>query len=481
MIGSTVGNYRIVEKIGEGGMGAVFRGVDLMLEREVAVKVLKPEFSSQPQLVERFRAEAVTLAKLNHPNVATLHNFFRQGNDFFMVMEFVRGETLESVIKQTGALSCARAVDLFNQAMEGIGRAHKLGIIHRDIKPANMMLTEDGSIKVMDFGIARMLGTSRVTKQGNIVGTIAYMSPEAIQGAESDGRSDIYSLGILLYEMVTGRGPFDCDTEFSLMMAQIQDPPPPPTTFVPTLPLHVERAIMKALAKNPEARFQSVGEFSSALGRGPVSAETEPQSAPSRSAPTGARERPGTALPVVEQLKQTRLAAVESGPSSGVKQTRLGEPGYSQPFASGGSPYHAPDLYTPAATRVSLFARLNWKHYAAAAVVLFMLLAVPFIAVVLLSVKPAEVKDPASSQRPAMTQPSAGTDAGGAAKGTGLPDPGPGDLKQSDAGVSPAGGPTPIDAGPKTPDETRTARKAADAAARERARRRAEAKRLLSQ
>src|SRR6185503_3226811 len=252
MIGTVVGNYKITEKIGEGGMGAVFKGVDLMLEREVAVKVLRPEFASQPEVVERFRSEAVTLAKLNHPNIATLHSFFRQGNEYFMVMEYVRGEGLDRVIRRGGAMPLTDAVAHFCQALDGIGRAHKLGIIHRDIKPANVMVTEDGSIKVMDFGIARVLGTARMTKQGNIIGTIEYMSPEAIQGQEVDARADIYSLGILLYEMLTGRIPFDADTEFSMMMAQIQQAPPPPRSFATHIPLPLEHAIMRSLAKKPE-------------------------------------------------------------------------------------------------------------------------------------------------------------------------------------------------------------------------------------
>src|SRR5215470_2034242 len=218
MVGNTIGNYKILAQIGEGGMGAVYRGVDLMLEREVAIKVLRPELARQPQIVERFRAEAVTLAKLNHTNIATLHSFFRQGDDFFMVMEFVRGETLDSVLRRCGGMTCEVAVPLFCQALEGIDHAHRLGIIHRDIKPANMMLTTGpsvpgavatGIIKVMDFGIARVLGTARMTRQGNIIGTIEYMSPEAIQGQEVDLRTDIYSLGILLYELLTGRLPFD--------------------------------------------------------------------------------------------------------------------------------------------------------------------------------------------------------------------------------------------------------------------------------
>ncbi|HUK92288.1 MAG TPA: serine/threonine-protein kinase, partial [Blastocatellia bacterium] len=137
MTASVIGNYKIVDKIGEGGMGAVYKGVDLMLEREVAIKALRPELARQPHLVERFRAEAVTLAKLNHPNIATLHSFFRQGDDYFMVMEFVRGETLDAVLRRAGGLVCDSAVLLFCQALEGIDHAHKMGIVHRDIKPAN--------------------------------------------------------------------------------------------------------------------------------------------------------------------------------------------------------------------------------------------------------------------------------------------------------------------------------------------------------
>ena len=225
MIGHTVGSYKITEKIGEGGMGAVFKGIDVMLDREVAIKMLRPELARQAQLAERFRSEAVTLARLNHPNIATLYSFLRQNDDYFMVMEYVRGETLEQFMQQRGPMNCANAVTLFCHALEGMEHAHGMNIIHRDIKPANMMLTERGSIKVMDFGIARVLGADRMTRAGHLVGTIEYMPPEQVRGGETDARSDIYSLGILLYEMITGRVPFTSPSEYDLMRAQVEDPP----------------------------------------------------------------------------------------------------------------------------------------------------------------------------------------------------------------------------------------------------------------
>jgi serine/threonine-protein kinase len=265
MIGSVIGNYKVAEKIGEGGMGAVYKGVDLMLEREVAIKALRPELSNQPQVVERFRKEAVTLAKLNHPNIATLFNFFRQGNHYFMVMEFVRGQTLDKLIEIQGAMSCETAVPLFCQVLEGIDHAHRFGIIHRDIKPANMMLTDEGSLKVLDFGIARVLGSSRMTRAGHLIGTVEYMSPEQIKGQETDARSDIYSLGMLLYEMLTGRVPFASDSEFELMKAQVEQMPTPPREFAPHIPEDVEWAIMCATAKDPEKRFQTAAAFRDAI------------------------------------------------------------------------------------------------------------------------------------------------------------------------------------------------------------------------
>ena len=388
MIGSVVGNYKIIDKIGEGGMGAVFKGVDLMLEREVAIKMLRPELARQPNVVERFRTEAVTLAKLNHSNVATLHSFFRQGDDFFMVMEFVRGKTLDDVIRAQGAMQCNRAIELFCMALEGIDHAHKMGIVHRDIKPANMMLTETGSIKVMDFGIARVLGTDRLTKAGHLIGTVEYMSPEQVRGEETDARSDIYSLGILLYEMLTGRVPFTSTSEYELMRCQIEDAPAPPRTHAPHIPLPVEQAIMRSLAKKREARYQSAGEFRVMLNQKNTGAVTRPLTDPGARAAgyaapqTQADQAMRMASPSGDTVKPTRLAGDQSfaqgALGSEIKATRLAQPDAAVAVAH--SPGVAGNYAPPAVAHgPSFLSKLTWKHYAGAGAV-FLLVIIAVIA-----------------------------------------------------------------------------------------------------
>ena len=399
MIGNVVGSYKITEKIGEGGMGAVFKGIDLMLEREVAIKMLRPELASQPQVVERFRSEAVTLAKLNHPNIATLFSFLRQGEDFFMVMEFVRGETLDSLMRRAGAMPCNHAIALFCQALEGIDHAHRMGIIHRDIKPANMMLTETGTLKVMDFGIARVLGTSRMTKQGNIVGTIEYMSPEQVRGQETDARSDIYSLGILLYEMLTGRVPFSSDSEYDLMRMQIENAPEPPRVFTGQIPQAVEQAIMRSLAKRSEARFQGAAEFRNTL-LGAAGAVPPPMAGAQSRAPEATRiiGAPVAVPPIAAAApKETRLGGQASAGSAGeIKQTRLAAEGNAA-FAYGAS--QSAGMYQPAAAAAP--ARSNAKLLIGVAAAV--LVVVVGAAVVLLTI--GKGKQPAASTSAPASQP----------------------------------------------------------------------------
>lgn len=266
MIGRNVGTYNLTGKLGEGGMGAVYKGVDLMVEREVAIKVLRPEIAREPEILERFRAEAVALAKLNHPNIATLYSFFREGDEYFMVMEFVAGRTLESILRDTPPMAPGAAIAIATQVLNAIEHAHSHGILHRDIKPANVMLSSSGDVKVTDFGIARVLGKARLTREGCAYGTLEYLAPERIRGQEGDIRSDLYAVGVLLFEMLSHHLPFERTSEFEVMRAHLEEPPPPLASLgLSSIPPRLEMAIHRAMSKSPEERFRSAAEFRSAL------------------------------------------------------------------------------------------------------------------------------------------------------------------------------------------------------------------------
>jgi serine/threonine-protein kinase len=343
MIGRVLGNYRILDKLGEGGMGTVFKGVDVMVEREVAIKMLRPEIARQPEIVERFRSEAVTLAKLNHPSIATLFSFFRQGEEFFMVMEFVPGLTLDALLRDFGPMPAEQVVPVFAKILAGIEHAHQFGILHRDIKTANVMLTNTGAVKVTDFGIARIVGAARVTRQGNIVGTLEYIAPERVRGEEHDARSDVYSLGAVLYEMLSGHQPFESDNEFALMQAHLNTPPPPLNRFGLNIPFEIEAIAMRALAKRPEERFSSASEFASALMAAWSQAQARLAQAP----------------------KPTRLA-----PAAPQKPTRLADaPGTWSNYGM------TPPAGTPVVAAARPAARPAWAVWAAVAVLVLLMAA----------------------------------------------------------------------------------------------------------
>src|SRR5579864_5785547 len=196
MVGTQVGNYLIEEKLGEGGMGTVYRAMEVQLERKVAIKVLNPDLARNQSIVERFRAEARAQANLMHQNIAVLYAFLVQDGNAMMVMEYIDGQNIQDIVRQHGPIQFQHAIPWFKQALAGIGAAHRLGIVHRDIKPSNLMVTRAGVVKVLDFGIAKITGGSRsVTSTGANLGTVFYMSPEQVQGGAIDARSDIYSLG----------------------------------------------------------------------------------------------------------------------------------------------------------------------------------------------------------------------------------------------------------------------------------------------
>jgi serine/threonine-protein kinase len=265
MIGQTLGTYRLIEKLGEGGMGEVYRALDEMLDRDVALKMLKPELARRPSTVDRFRAEAITLAKLDHPGIARIHGISRHDDLWFIVMEFVRGETLLARLARHGRLPWVEAVPIVCQLLDALEYAHRRGVVHRDMKPANVLMGVEGASKITDFGIARVLGTERATRTGHVIGTLEYMSPEQVRGEEVDGRSDLYSVGILLFELLTGRVPFRGNAEYEVMMQHLQTPAPSVLPLAPDVPPWFDEILQRALAKALPDRFASAAAFQLAV------------------------------------------------------------------------------------------------------------------------------------------------------------------------------------------------------------------------
>jgi serine/threonine protein kinase len=255
------GRYEIIEELGTGGMGKVYRAFDKKIGEEVAIKLLKPEIAAEKRTVERFRNEIKTARKIRHKNVCGMYDLQEEGKTLFITMEYVRGGDLKSVIRRMEKLTIGKTISIAHQIAEGLGEAHKLGIIHRDLKPHNIMIDKEGNAKIMDFGIARSLEAKGVTGEGVIVGTPEYMSPEQVEGKEVDQRSDIYSLGIILFEMLTGRVPFEGETPFSIANKQKSEPPPDPRKLNPQIPAELDRVILRSLEKAKEKRYQTTGEF----------------------------------------------------------------------------------------------------------------------------------------------------------------------------------------------------------------------------
>lgn len=265
MIGSVIQNYRIEELLGEGGMGTVYRAVDTVLGRDVALKVLHPHLLKQGQFLDRFKTEAQVLARLNHPNIAVLYNLVQQGEEFYMAMEYVEGQTLEALMHKHGVLPPALATPIVRQALEGLAHAHRKGVLHRDIKPANLMVTPDGVVKLMDFGIAKIAGGQKMTQVNRVVGTLEYLSPEQLQGQDPSQQSDLYAMGILLYELLTGKVPFQASTDYDLMKSIVQDKPTPIRKLDSTISKSLEASVSKALEKKPSNRYNDAHEFNESL------------------------------------------------------------------------------------------------------------------------------------------------------------------------------------------------------------------------
>ncbi|MFN8060483.1 MAG: serine/threonine-protein kinase [Vicinamibacterales bacterium] len=268
MIGTTLDRYRVLASLGHGGMGEVYKALDTSLEREVAIKVLRPEFIETTEVLRRFRSEAMTLAKLSHPGIATLYEFKQEGELVYMVMELVHGETVERWRERQGRLGWSEVAEVARQVLGALEYAHRQGVVHRDIKPSNLMVAEHGLVKVMDFGIARVLGGVQATRTGHVVGTIEYMAPEQVTGKAVDGRTDLYALGIVMYELVAGDVPFRAATDYAYMKAHLESPVPSLRAKAPDVPEWFEQVILRLLAKAPDARFPDATACRQAIERG---------------------------------------------------------------------------------------------------------------------------------------------------------------------------------------------------------------------
>ena len=266
MIGKLLLNrYELLENIGEGGMGIVYKAKCHLLNRFVAVKVLKEELSNDEQFVARFKREATSVAKLSHPNIVNVHDVGTENNINFIVMEYINGKTLKQIIKENGRLSSEKTIDIVLQIAKALECAHKNKIIHRDIKPDNIMITEDNIVKVMDFGIAKVADSRTMTNCNNIMGTVHYFSPEQAKGSFVDYRTDIYSLGIVMYEMVTGRVPYNAESAISVAMMHIQEPVIAPKEIITDIPENINQVILKAMQKEPIKRYQTAREMAEKL------------------------------------------------------------------------------------------------------------------------------------------------------------------------------------------------------------------------
>jgi serine/threonine protein kinase len=266
MTGRTIGKYHIVGQLGRGATGIVYKAIDRTLDREVAIKVLNPDLAN-PDIVRRFRAEATTLARLNHPDVATIYELLPSGDDLLMVMELVRGETLDRLLERIGPLAPELAGCIVDRILSALEHAHRAGIIHRDMKPANVMITTAGGVKIMDFGIARVRGAEHLTVDGLMIGTPAYMAPEQGLGEDVDERTDLYSVGVILYRLLTGALAFKADSPVAMLQRKVLDTPAPLSAHREALPDWCEPIVQRALARSPADRFQTAEEFREALRR----------------------------------------------------------------------------------------------------------------------------------------------------------------------------------------------------------------------
>jgi tRNA A-37 threonylcarbamoyl transferase component Bud32 len=317
------GRYQIGELLGQGGMSSVYKATDPNLRRSVAIKLIHPHLSNNPEFVRRFEEEATGVARLRHPNIIQMYDFNHEGGVYYMVMEYVAGETLQARLKRLNAagrhLPLREALKYTLDICNAAGYAHERGMIHRDIKPANVMLDVHGNAILMDFGIARMVGGQQHTATGAVLGTALYMAPEQIQGLHPDARADIYSIGVMLFEALSGRPPFEADSAMTLMMMHLNDPVPELEPLHPGIPDEVQEIANKALEKDRARRYQSGEEMAAALQQ----ALAQVAESPAATAPAPARQvAPAPAMPEQPKARQVAPAPAKATPPAGAEMPR---------------------------------------------------------------------------------------------------------------------------------------------------------------
>ena len=294
------GRYEVIEELGQGGMGNVYRAFDRKIHEEIAIKFLKPEIAADKRFVQRFGNELKIARRVSHHNVCRMHDLHEEGTSLYITMEYVRGEDLKTLIRRMGTLPVGKTVSIARQVAEGLAEAHKLGVVHRDLKPGNVMIDKDGNAKIMDFGIARSIYAAGMTAEGAMIGTPEYMSPEQIEGHETDGRSDLYSLGVLIFEMATGRVPFEGDTPLSVAFKHKNEIPVAPRKINPQVPEDLNRLVLRCLEKDRSRRYQTAEEFLEDLAKIEDGLPTTEQIA--------ARRKPTTRKEITVRFAPKRLA-----------------------------------------------------------------------------------------------------------------------------------------------------------------------------